>query len=158
MQNERKAIAPFLYYTIVSSLTSLVFIVVGLFVFTLLSYRITNAFAITVILVLLLWKDVIVAGFMTWSFHKYSDNKDFAVKYIGLYLGHFYGIFIGGFLGARIANLLGLADIIGFMIGALALYFIGRWIGSRVSITIGDQVDKVVSLKEYQLKDKVRLM
>jgi hypothetical protein len=155
MQNERKAIAPFLYYTIVSSLTSLVFIVVGLFVFTLLSYRITNAFAITVILVLLLWKDVIVAGFMTWSFHKYSDNKDFAVKYIGLYLGHFYGIFIGGFLGARIANLLGLADIIGFMIGALALYFIGRWIGSRVSITIGDQVDKVVSLKEYQLKDKV---
>jgi hypothetical protein len=153
MQNERKFISPLLYYLLLSGLTDLAFIVVGIFALALLPLKLANL-AILIIIILLLWKGALV-GFITWFFQKQSHNKELSVKFIGLYFGRFFGIIIGGFLGARIAEIFGQANIIGFIIGALALYFIGRWTGSKVSITIGKQLDKVVSIKEYQLQDKV---
>jgi len=154
MQSERKAISPLLYYTLLSGLTNLTFFVVGVVAFALSSLRITDKVVVIAIAILLLWKGGLV-GFVSWLFHKKSHNKEFAVKFIGLYLGRFFGIFIGGFIGARIAYMLRQADIIGFIIGALALYFIGWWIGSKVSISIGGQLDKVFSISETQGLEKV---
>jgi hypothetical protein len=77
------------------------------------------------------------------------------VKFIGIYLGRFYGLLIGGFLGARIAGMFRQADIIGFMIGALAFYFAGRWVGSKTSITIGNLLDKVFSFTKADEQEKV---
>jgi hypothetical protein len=154
MQSERKVISPLLYYIILSSVTSIVFILAGVIGFIFSSLRITDSFAIIIISALLIWKGAIV-GVVTWFFHKNSHKKDFAVKFIGLYLGRFYGIFIGGFLGARIASLLKQAETIGFIVGALAFYFAGRWIGSKISVAIDDQLDKVFSILETQEPEKI---
>ncbi|MFN2303138.1 MAG: hypothetical protein ACK2TV_05330, partial [Anaerolineales bacterium] len=92
-----------------------------------------------IVIFLLLWKGVLV-GFISWFMHKEKNSKDFLVKFIGMYLGRFFGVFIGGFLGYRIFNTFDQLDIIGFIIGALAFYFAGRWIGSQVSPLIGGQL------------------
>jgi hypothetical protein len=154
VQNNRKEISTLLYYMLLSSLTSIVFIVAGLVLFALSSLRITDPIGIVIISALLVWKGALV-GFVTWSFHKKSHNQEFAVKFIGLYLGRFYGTFIGGFLGARIAGMFRQADIFGFIVGALAFYFAGRWIGSTTSVTISGLLDKVFSITKTEEQEKV---
>jgi MFS family permease len=153
MKGKRKAISPLLYYTLISSLTNLILIVVGIVAFALSSLRTNDKTVIIIIAIVLLWKGGIV-GLATWLFHKKFHNKEFAVKFIGFYLGRFFGILIGGFLGVRITNLMGVASILGFIVGALALYFVGRWIGPIVSITIGSQLDTMFSLTETHELEK----
>ncbi len=46
-------------------------------------------------------------------------------------------------------------DIIGFIVGALAFYFAGRWVGSKTSITIGSLLDKVFSITKTEEQEKV---
>ena len=41
-------------------------------------------------------------------------------------------------------------EIIGIIVGALAFYFAGRWIGAKVSILISSQLDKAFYNKETQ--------
>ncbi|HNE06202.1 MAG TPA: hypothetical protein PLT08_16875 [Anaerolineales bacterium] len=72
------------------------------------------------------------------------------VKFIGIYLGRFFGIILGGFLGHEVADTLKQSNLIGVIIGALAFYFAGRWIGSKISVLIGSQLDKVLSIPESQ--------
>jgi hypothetical protein len=148
MQEAKKTISPLVYFVILTSLINLIFIIIGIAILAPLYIKL-DQIAVIVIVILLLCKGGVV-GFITWLFQKQSHNKEFAVKFIGLYYGRFFGIFIGGFCGGRIALILRQADIIGFFIGALALYFIGRWIGPKVSIAIDNQLDKVVSIPEYQ--------
>jgi hypothetical protein len=108
-----------------------------------------SGIGLLIIIFLLLWKGALV-GFVSWFSHKKASNKDFLVKFIGIYLGRFFGIFIGGFVGAKISTIFKQADIIGFIIGALAFYFAGRWIGSKISTLIGAQLDKVLTIPESQ--------
>jgi len=98
---------------------------------------------------LLLWKGALV-GFLSWLWNKKTNNKDFLVKFIGIYLGRFFGIFIGVFLGARISDVFKQSGIIGFIVGALVFYFAGRWIGPRVSSMIGRQLDKLFLVPELE--------
>ena len=144
MQNERITISPLLYYTLTSSLTTLVFIAAGIFALALFSVDLTNP-AVIIVTIVLLGKGVPV-GFVTWFWYKRSHNKELAVKFIGFYLGRFFGLIFGGFLGARIADMFRQAEIIGILAGALALYFTGRWIGSGLSATVSGQLDKVFAL------------
>jgi len=149
MESKKITVKPFLYYMLLSSLTNLAFMVVGLVALTLLSFSIKGE-VVTIIGIVLLWKGALV-GFITWAYHRQSHNKEFAVKFIGLYLGRFFGIFIGGFLGASIANLVTPRFVfLGFIIGALSFYFVGRWIGAKISFTISGQLDKVVSIIEIE--------
>lgn len=150
MQQAKKTISPLVYFVILTSLINLIFILIGIAILAPLYIKLDHI-AVIVIVILLLWKGVVV-GYITWLFQKQSHNKEFAVKFIGLYYGRFFGIIIGGFWGGRIALILRQADIIGFLIGALALYFIGRWIGPKVSIAIDNLLDKVVSIPEYQVQ------
>ncbi len=149
MSNDRKVISPFLYYFILSVLTSLIFTIVGLLVFAVLSRRVPDTFAIAIISLLFLW-ECAIALFVSWFAHKKSSNKDFSVKFIGFSLGRFYGIFIGGLLGARIAEVLRQASFIGFIAGAFTFYLAGRWLGSRVSTFISRQIDKLFLIQESQ--------
>ncbi len=65
------------------------------------------------------------------------------MKFMGSYLGRYFGLVIGGFLGAQILKLVGQKDLLGFFIGAIIFYYVGRWVGSMVSIAIAGQVDKM---------------
>jgi hypothetical protein len=154
MQSERKQVSPLLYYTLLSGLTNLTFVVFGVVIFALSSLRIIDNIIVIVLTILVLWKGFLV-GFLIWFFFKKTHNKEFGVKFIGHYLGRFFGIFIGGFLGLRIAHLVRLADITGIIVGALAFYFIGRWIGPKVSIAIGGQLDKLFSFADTPESQKV---
>jgi len=153
MQNERKPISSLLYFILISSLTNLTFLVAGIALLALFSFQLTG-FALQIIIFLLLWKGGLV-GLVAWFSHKKAYNKEFLVKFVGIYLGRFFGIFVGGFLGARISNMLKQADIIGFIVGALAFYFAGRWIGSKVSVLIGEQLDKVFYISETPESEKI---
>jgi hypothetical protein len=148
MQSSKRTIPPLLYFILISSLTNLTFLVAGIALLALFSVKLSG-FGLQIIIFLLLWKGGLV-GLVSWFSHKKANNKDFLVKFIGIYLGRFFGIFVGGFLGARISDMFKQADIIGFIVGALAFYFAGRWIGSRISTLIGAQLDKVLSIPESQ--------
>jgi len=149
MESKKIAVKPFLYYMLLSSLTNLVYLVIGLIAITFFSLNIKGEVAVILVIVLV-WKGALV-GFITWVYHRQSHNKEFAVKFIGLYLGRFFGILIGGFLGVRIANLvMQRLEFVGFIIGALSFYFVGRWIGATISFAISGQLDKVISIIENE--------
>ncbi len=142
---------PFHLFCISSSyriLTSLVFLLIGMLGLALFSVKLSGL-GLIIIVFLLLWKGALV-GFVSWFSHKKANNKDFLIKFIGVYLGRFFGIILGGFLGYEIANALKQSNLIGFVIGALAFYFAGRWMGSKISILIGAQLDKFLSIPEPQ--------
>jgi hypothetical protein len=144
----QRTISPLLYFILVSSLTNLTFLIAGIALLAPFSVNFSSA-VLQIIIILLLWKGVLV-GLVSWLIHKKANNKDFLVMFIGMYLGRFLGILIGGFLGARILNSYKQPEIFGIIVGALAVYFVGRWIGAKVSIQIGRQVDKVFYIKETQ--------
>jgi hypothetical protein len=153
MQNKRKEISSLWYFILVSSLTNLTFLLAGVVLLALFSFQLSS-FAAKIIIFLLLWKGGIV-GFVTWFSHKKIYNKEFLVKFIGIYLGRFFGIFVGGFLGVRISNVLNQSDLIGFILGALIFYFAGRWLGSKVSTMIGEQLDKVFYIPELSPSERL---
>ena len=148
MQSSKKTVSPFLYFILISSLTNLVFLLIGMIGLALFSIKLSEI-GLLIIVFLLLWKGALV-GFVSWFSHKKANNKDFLVKFIGIYLGRFFGILIGGFLGYEIADTFKQSNFIGFVVGALAFYFAGRWAGSKISILIGAQLDKVLSIPESQ--------
>ena len=153
MQSSKRTISPLWYFILISSLTNLAFLLVGMVVLALFSVKLSGI-GLYIIIFLLLWKGALV-GFISWSSHKKANNKDFLVKFIGIYLGRFFGILIGGFLGYEIANTLKLSNLIGFVVGALVIYLAGRWIGSKISVLIGIQLDKAFSIPEPQVTEKV---
>lgn len=153
MQSSKITISPLLYFILISSLTNLTFLVAGIVLLALFSVKLSG-YLLQIIIFLILWKGALV-GFGSWFSHKKANNKDFLVKFIGIYLGHFFGILIGGFLGYEIADTFKQSNFIGIVIGALAFYFAGRWVGSKISTLIGTQLDKVFSIPEPQVTENV---
>ncbi len=149
MQRSKQTISPLLYFILLSILTSLAFFLVGVIILALFSVKVSGL-GFAIIIFLLLWKAALV-GFVSWISNKKANNKDFYVKFIGTYLARFFGIIIGGILGYEIFSILNQSNFIGFLVVGLPFYFIGRWIGSKVSIQIGKQIDKVLSIQEIQI-------
>jgi hypothetical protein len=154
MQSGKKSISPLLYYILISSLTNITFILVGAAAITLLYMKTINEMVIIFVAVFIFWKGIII-GFVVWISQNTLHNKEFALKFIGNYHGRFSGLFIGGILGEKTARILTQSNIFGFIAGALVLYFIGSWIGSKVSHLIGGQIDKILSMDEYNVQKKV---
>lgn len=153
MQSSKRTISPLLYFILISSLTNIAFLIVSVVLLTIFSVNLSNI-GILVIIFLMLWKGALV-GFISWFWHRKTNIKDFLVKFIGIYLGRFFGILIGGFLGFEISDFLKQPTVIGSIVGALSLYFAGRWIGSKVSILMGNQLDKVFSIPESNEVGKI---
>lgn len=146
MQDTRRIISLRLYFIIISSVTNLTFIVVGIILLTLFSFQLTSPLIIFLI-IFLLWKGVVV-GLISWFTNKYSTNKEFLVKFIGRYLGSFFGMFLGSFAGANVINIFKLPLLLGVFTGGFAFYFAGRWVGPKVSGMIGNQLGKTFSIPE----------
>src|SRR6266496_3253765 len=141
MQDEKRQISLFLYYVLIAGFTNLVFLAVGILVSVLL--KLSDVLIVIIIIILLVKSGVV--GLVTWSLQRQARiNKDFAVKFIGIYFGRFYGLFAGAILGAEIAK------GIGTLVGALLFYFIGRWLGSKISISISHQIEDIFSIQYEQ--------
>jgi hypothetical protein len=149
VQSSKRTISPLSYFILVSSLTNLTFLVVGIFILALFSVKLSSIL-LAILIFLLLWKGALV-GLVSWFWYKRANNKEFLVKFIGIYLGRFFGIFLGGFLVYRIFGRLQQSETIGFLVGAFAFYFAGRWIGSKLSVLIGRQLDTAISVPEMQI-------
>jgi hypothetical protein len=138
-----------LYYLLIASLTSAILLVVLLAVIF-FSLRITNAFAIIVVALLLIWELGMSSGLAWWLYRK-GLPKETAIKTVGRYLGRFYGIFIGLFIGIGLLDLPGQWAVIVSISWAIAFYFIGRWAGGWLSLWIGKQLDKIFSIPEPKI-------
>ena len=152
MKSQKRTISPALYFIIISSWTNLIFLVVGVVLLSLVSIKLLSS-TFLIIIFFLIWKGAIVGLAVRFSFNK-AHNKEFLVKFTGSYLGRFFGLIIGAFWGGEIFKMLNQENTIGFIIGALAFYFTGRWIGPKVSVTIAGKVDKVFSLSETTQQEK----
>ncbi len=65
------------------------------------------------------------------------ENRNAVLKGGGLVLGHLVGLVLGAFLGA----LYGGAALA--IVGAAVLYFVVGWIGSKISFTVGGELEKL---------------
>jgi hypothetical protein len=147
MEDKKREISLVFYYVLIAGFTNLVFLAVGILVSILLKLSET---LIIIVLIILLVKSGVV-GFVTWALHRQSRiNREFAVKFIGMYFGRFYGLIAGAILGAEIAK------GIGAIVGALLFYYIGRWLGSKISISISKQIENVFALQEKQVGAAVK--
>ena len=153
MQSAKRRISPFLYFILLSSLTNLIFLLIGIGLLALCSVKLSGP-VFPIVVFFLIWKGGLV-GFVTWVSHKNANNKDFLVKFIGIYFGRFFGIFIGGILGYEFSDITKQLTIIGFIVGALIFYFAGRWVGSKVSVLVAAQLDKVFAIPEFQIMGEV---
>lgn len=151
MQTNKKTISPLLYYNIVSILTILVFLIIGIVAIIPFSVKAVDNLVVIIAVFFLLWKGAIVA-FVTRFFLK-SQSMDFVVKFIGLYHGRFYGLILGALLGAGIAKLLNFETFAGSIVGALPFFFLGRWVGTKVSSAIGGQLEKIFVIPEFHAQE-----
>ena len=140
---QKRDISPTLYFIIISFLTDLLYIVVGAVIIIIISIRSWKTWA-PIFSFFLLWKGVLV-GIAVRLLYKDPDKKDYLIKFIGSYYGRFFGLIFGAYLGSLLFNTFEIESVIGFIIGALALFFLGGWKGSVVSNVIALKVDKILS-------------
>jgi hypothetical protein len=145
--NPKRNISPVLYYIFVSLGTYLTFLLVVVVLavagFALFSIPF-RGHAVVWGVFLLIWSSV-VAVIPAWFWSKKTLQKEKLISLIGMYLGLIYGTVGGGILGARISNSLILVDSIGFTIGAMGFYYIGRWVGPKLSSFFDSQLNRVFS-------------
>jgi hypothetical protein len=153
MQTNKKTISPLLYYNIISILTTAVFLIVGIVSIILFSGKAVTNLVIIIAVFFLLWKGAIVAFGV--RFFSESQTRDFLVRFLGAYHGRFYGLILGALLGAGIAKLLNFETFAGSILGALPFYFLGRWVGTKVSSAIGGQLEKIFVIPEFHAQENV---
>jgi hypothetical protein len=141
MQSQKRTISPKKYFILIFSLTFITLFLMSVISNIVIFQKLWSSLLL-VIIFYLLWEGIIV-GFITWFSYKKAHNKDFLVKFMGSHLGRYLGLVIGGLLGAQISKLFGQKDLLGFFIGGVIFYYVGRWIGAKVSIAIASQVDKI---------------
>ncbi len=107
-----------------------------------------------ILVIYLLWKSVIVSIALRLSHNKFTD-KEFFVKFLGRFYGRFLGLIVGGFIGGEVFTSFHLEDFIGFFVGGVIFYFIGRWLGSYLSLAISRQVDKSLRFSIPPVTDEI---
>lgn len=155
MLGETRTIPQLLYFTFLSILIALVFLIGGIATVSFSSVIVDNT-VLGIGFIVLFWKGALV-GFVVANWVRIGLTKEFATRFIGNYFGRFFGLLIGGLLGYEFARLIHLSIAIGILAGALGFYFVGRMIGSQVSILIGRQLDKIFSVAETPALEKTSL-
>jgi len=140
MSIEKKPISPLIYYSIVSTLTSVLFVSVSTLAFILTNFF--NNFVIIIIAVVFLLKGPLVGLYLT-AYAKRS-TKETTLKVLGMYHGRIICFIAGVAIGSSLAN------GIGAIVGALLFYFLGRWLGPVISIGIANQIEKNFQIPEKQ--------
>ncbi|MBN2501218.1 MAG: hypothetical protein JXB38_10600 [Anaerolineales bacterium] len=140
MQTEKRTMAPWVFYTLVSTITSAVFGLIGLL--GLLLAGILSVLAAMILAIMYLFLGIII-GLGIGAFAK-RLTKEMKVKGFGLFQGRLAGLFVGGMVGGEIAN------CIGAVLGALAFYFLGRWMGPKVSCAVANWIERSYIVPEVQ--------
>ena len=126
-----------LYYFIVAAITQIVLIVAAILLIA--PTGLLGHLPWTMISFLLLYNIFISTVVAVIIARDGSADRLAVLKGSGLVLGHLVGLILGGFVGAHYG---GVTWAIG---GAVILYFIGGWIGSRISLLVGNQLDRTAS-------------
>jgi len=138
MTLEKRTISPIIFYTLISIITAVVF--VSLTISTLLLTDFLNDTATYIIAVLFLFKSLVTGLYMT-TFGKYS-GKEILLKVIGMRNGQMLGFIIGAAIGSIIWK------GYGTIIGGLLFYFLGRWVGIKISFFTADLLERVFQIPE----------
>ena len=136
----KKLTSPFLFYFSITVLTNLVFLAIVSSLSLILFHTIkVKSIIIYGLLIFLLFRIVIVS----WMISKrFSVGQISNSRFIGIYFGRYFGLLIGGMLGYKIAS------GVWMLVGALAFYFVGRWIGSHVGHSINSLVERYYSIPD----------
>ncbi len=123
-----------LYYFLVTVVTQLVLGVLALLI--LLPTGLLDRLPWSMIVFVLGYNVIVATLAAVMLTNRSIQNKPAMLKGDGLVLGHLVGLMLGGFIGLRYDG------VIGTLIAACALYFILGWIGARISITVGSELDR----------------
>lgn len=126
-----------LYYLVVTTITQFILAVAAILL--LLPTGLLGRLPLTMIGFLLLYNILIatlVAGILA---NNGSPDESAILKGGGLVLGHLVGLMLGGFAGAQYGG------AIWAICGAVVLYFVVGWIGSRVSLLVAAELDFLTS-------------
>jgi hypothetical protein len=136
VQQNKTLVAPLSYYLLAAGVTNLAFALVGAIIYISVSPLLkVDPILIGIIIFILLQKSLIVGGVTYWLQKQSIPTTISGARVIGYYFGRLYGFLIGAFLGSKIAGW------IGAIVGAIALYFVGRWIGFKVGAAISRLLD-----------------
>lgn len=123
-----------LYYLLITVVTQLVLAVLALLI--LLPTGLLERMPWGMIVIALAY-NIVVATLAAILFTRNGDeNKPGMLKGSGLILGHLVGLMLGAFVGLRYGGALGAIT------GAASLYFLLGWIGSRISVSAGAELDR----------------
>lgn len=153
MQTDKKTISPLLYFILVSTILNLIFVSTGTLI--LIVTNIIDTAGVLIIAFIFLLKGPL-AGLYTKLFAK-GWKKELILKFLGIYHSRIISFFAGVAIGFHIAK------GPGAIVGAILFYFLGRWIGPKLSVKIAYQLEKIfqVELEEfeaYQPSQKKRLL
>ena len=132
--------SPWVFYTLVSTITSAVFGLIGLLGLSLAG--ILSPLAAMILATMYLFMGLIIG----WSIGAFTKRftKEMKVKGFGLFQGRLGGLFVGGMAGFEIGN------GIGAILGALIFYFLGLWIGPKASKEIANWIERNYDVLEVQ--------
>lgn len=137
MQTEKRTMSPLVFYMLVSTITSAIFVLPVSLVFLLVN----TGDNLTVILIaaVFLFRGPMV-GIATIFAKQFS--REIHLKAIGVNHARLVGFLVGAILGGVIAKL------IGGIVGALLFYFLGHWIGPKVSYAVADWIERYYDVPE----------
>ena len=132
MQTEKRTMAAWVFYTLVSAITAVIFVLPASLVFFAVHFW-DNA-AVTIFAILFLLKSPVM-GWGVGVFIK-RFTKEMKLRGLGWYHARLVGFLVGAALGNEIAN------GIGAILGALIFYFLGRWAGPKVSYAVAAWIER----------------
>lgn len=68
-------------------------------------------------------------------------SKELTVRLVGWGPGRLIGMFVGGVLGSHFGG------VGGAVIGAVTFFFVGRWLGSHISLRLGDFLERYFTVQ-----------
>jgi hypothetical protein len=143
MQIEKRAMLPWVFYMLVSTITAAIFVLPAGLGF--LVANIGDDLTVILITATFLFRGPVVG---IASIFAKQFSREIHLKVIGANHARLVGALVGGILGGVIAKL------IGGIIGALLFYFLGRWIGPKVSTAIANWIERYYNVPEIH-RDRV---
>lgn len=133
----KKPLSLFFNYLLVNVMTNITFIAVGLIAYWLLPGQVWPSEILILIVAFFLLVKAGTISFVLWQVHKQARlSKAAGTHIIGFYYGRFYGLVTGAVLGRAIAG------EIGMVVGTVAFFLAGSWIGPSTGRLFGGLVDR----------------
>jgi hypothetical protein len=136
MTSRKPPASPILFYTIVSTLTCLVFVTFAVMAF-MLTGLLNREFYLFIAAFFLLKSIFVGFGFSRLA---QQAGRGLLLRGLGMYHGRTISLLAGAAIGFQ------LAELGGCIVGALLFFLIGRWTGPIISAGIARQIERILPL------------